>query len=302
MNLRILPEPPNASRGFSQDVCDRHHNALKLLQESLQAERFHAMSLVQAAIAILTERAQTRAWRAATLMRELANVAVAFSNLPLYTNSPLGFRLGEDPEFRSAMRKAEQLANEQSAGSQLAATPSEVYLAVEKAPDVATKVALALTWICAGRVGDLLKTKQHEVMLDPSFATTGALKLQFCRGKGARFSQPYTVATTCPMEWRGLISQFLAQVPPRDWLFPDGHRTFGRLVNLALRTANPEFTVRALRRGALQAMAHAGVPTETLMTFSGHKRVDTLLRYLNWGAEAEGRAQQARAAAVHLVA
>jgi hypothetical protein len=49
-------------------------------------------------------------------------------------------------------------------------------------------------------------------------------------------------------------------------------------------------------------MSQAGVPSETLMTFSGHKRVDTLMRYLNWGAEAAGRAEEARAAAAHLVA
>ena len=75
---------------------------------------------------------------------------------------------------------------------------------------------------------------------------------------------------------------------------------FRSLVNLALRTADPTFTVRALRRGALQAMSTAGVSTETLMLFSGHKRLDTLLRYLNWGAEAGERAGQARAAAQHL--
>ena len=87
---------------------------------------------------------------------------------------------------------------------------------------------------------------------------------------------------------------------PDQWLFPGGTRTFGPMVCAALRTANPEYSVRALRRGALQAMAKSGASEATLMLFSGHKRVDTLMRYLNWGAEAGARQIQAQQAAAHL--
>ena len=195
-----------------------------------------------------------------------------------------------------------QLEANETATQQPAATVEEIVVAVTLAPDVATKVALILTWLCAGRVGDVLKVARREVTLAPDFATTGDLTVKFSRGKGARFNQPYTVPSTCPEEWRGLLNQFLAPLQPADWLFPGQEKVFGPAVKMALRTANPTYTVRALRRGALQRMAKAGVPHETLMTFSGHKRLDTLMRYLDWGAEAGLRVQAARAAATNLVA
>ena len=157
-----------------------------------------------------------------------------------------------------------------------------------------------MTWICAGRVGDVLKVKRKEVALEHNFATSGDLKVTFVRGKGARFSQPYAVPTTCPLEWLRLLRQYLSQFQPEDWLFPGGTKVYGPLTSLALRTANPTFTVRALRRGALQAMAESGVPDATLLYFSGHKRLDTLWNYLNWSAASADKAKRAREAAVHL--
>ena len=131
---------------------------------------------------------------------------------------------------------------------------------------------------------------------------TGDLKVLFKRRKGARFSQPYTVPTTCPDEWRTLVRDYLLPIEPSDWVFPGGTHVFGARACMALRTIEPSFTVRALRRGALQAMSRKGASEATLMLFSGHKRADTLMRYLDWGAESADRAQQAREAALHLVA
>jgi hypothetical protein len=149
-------------------------------------------------------------------------------------------------------------------------------------------------------VGDVLKTKRKDITLEQSFDTTGAIKVLFCRGKGARFKQPYTVPTTCLREWRPLLRQYLDALSPEDWVFPGGTRTYGPLTSIALRSANANFTVRALRRGALQAMAIQGVDFATLRLFSGHTNDDTLKRYLDWGAMAGLMAQQARGAARHL--
>jgi hypothetical protein len=49
-------------------------------------------------------------------------------------------------------------------------------------------------------------------------------------------------------------------------------------------------------------MAVNGVPLETLMQFSGHKRVDTLKRYLDYGAAATAEHNSAYSAAAHLTA
>ena len=106
--------------------------------------------------------------------------------------------------------------------------------------------------------------------------------------------------TECPSLWRALVWQFLHSLEPEEDLFPGGTRRFGPLVNVALRVAHAEFTVRALRRGALQLMATNGANAETLKLFSGHRRDDTLMRYLNWGAQSADRDAMARSAARYL--
>ena len=172
---------------------------------------------------------------------------------------------------------------------------------VRLAPDAATKVAIILTWLCGGRVGDVLKAVQREVKLDHQFNRNGKLKVFFARGKAAQLgSDPYHVPTVCPAPWRPILRQYLEQFGPREELFPGGPKRFGSLVNLAVRTVTPNHSVRALRRGALQTMARNGVPLETLMFFSGHKSVDTCKRYLGWGEHAGEMAAQAQDAARHL--
>ena len=302
-NLRLFAASTSTDEsGKSKEVRQRHQCALRRMQSAFRDRRFWPMSLAGAIVAMHRERAAANHWKSATLQRELANVAGAFQDLPLYSNSPVSFSLNDSAEFRNAMRATQLRANEEQIGSQPAATMAQTRRAISKAPDVPVKVAIALTYSCAGRVGDVLKVKRQEVTMEKDFMATGAIKVAFCRGKGARFSQPYTVPTTCPPEWRSLVHQYLQGMESSAWLFPGGTQTFGVKVNMALRAVDPEFTVRALRRGALQAMARAGVSIETLLLFSGHKRVETLLRYLNWGAEADERAQLARAAALHLVA
>ena len=68
----------------------------------------------------------------------------------------------------------------------------------------------------------------------------------------------------------------------------------------AIRAADPELNLRAMRRGALQTMALAGVSAETLMTFSGHTNDKTLKRYLDWGRLFGAAETAGRAAARHL--
>ncbi len=286
--------------GKTIEVRRRHLQALHMVKTALMETRFAQTPLANAIVTVLRERARARYWKASTLVREMGNLAGAISDLPLYSRSPIGFKLGEAAHFAEAMRSAEQLANAEMIGSQPAATIEEMLSAVAWAPDVATKVALALTWCTAGRVGDVLKLQRQNIKLDADFLTNGRTHLTFSRGKGAQLVQPYTVPTICIEEWRTLVHRFMQGMMPTEWVFPGGTKTFGPLTNAALRTVNPEYTVRAIRRGALQAMAAAGETDATLMLFSGHKSVDTLHRYLNWGAASAARTTDAFAAAQNL--
>jgi hypothetical protein len=276
----------------------RHLNALHAMKRALELEpSLHSRSFAEAVVTVYRARAEERSWRAATLARELANFAGALADLPLYSNSPIGFKLSESPFVTDAMKAAQLAANEELVDSQPAASVEELLLAVALAPDTAVKVALVLTWCCAGRVADVLKLQRKDVELQQDFAQSGKMRVMFVRGKGARLADPYTVPTITNQEWRDLLSTYLAKVQPDEWLFPGWERTFGALVNIALRTANPNYTVRAIRRGALQAMAATGAEHKDLMKFSGHKCEGTLLRYLNWGRSSVAMHRGAYAAA-----
>jgi integrase len=291
----------NPLMGKTEAIRRRHLNALRQMQVALRETLYASMSLPHAVVTVLQRQAKDRGWRPSTLARELANFAGAMADLPIYSNSPVGFKLGQDPLYAAALKSSNQMANESSASSQPAACLDDILWAVQWAPDLATKCLLILTWLCAGRVGDVAKLKRHEVALESDFLQTGRLKVLFCRGKGARFNQPYTVPTVCLVDWRSTLARYLEALDsPKAWCFPGGEKKFGPLANLALRCANPEFSVRALRRGALQRMAAAGATDADLMIFSGHKRVDTLHRYLNWGAEAAERTRRAEMLASNL--
>ena len=55
-----------------------------------------------------------------------------------------------------------------------------------------------------------------------------------------------------------------------------------------------------MRRGALQQLAQAGYSASLLMQFSGHRSVETLLRYLDYGRLYDQANQQGFAAAQQL--
>jgi hypothetical protein len=75
----------------------------------------------------------------------------------------------------------------------------------------------------------------------------------------------------------------------------------GKVVATALKQADPELEQRSIRRGALQHMASDGETSEeTLMMFSGHRRVETLRRYLDWGKKHALREGRGKAAAASL--
>lgn len=309
-NLALTPvpsHPPLIEQGKSAGVRARHRAALKTVKESLLPELWK-LPLGEALVIWFQRRAEERKWSHATLMREMANFAGAMSDLPLYSNSPVGFKLSECPLWRNGIRQAETAANESACREMPAASVEDVFSAVDLCPYVDTRAAMMLAWLCASRVGCIFQLRADDVVL----AENGNLRVSFHRGKGVRFRQPYTVPTKCPAQWLEELAAFLQAAKQRTAgklgsdldLFPaktpSETRLRGVRLTEALRAANPALGQRALRRGALQAMAKDGVPLDTLMVFSGHKRKDTLLRYLGWGRTAEDQAQLGRAAAAAL--
>ncbi len=127
------------------------------------------------------------------------------------------------------------------------------------------------------------------------------MTVMFTDGKGVAFRGPYTVATFCPPRWRPLLEHLLQRRSrPDEPLFPASlgtHAARQRAMLEALRSARAGLNLRAMRRGSLQHLASAGVDVPTLMHFSGHTVVTTLLRYLGYGRLSATTMGQGHAAA-----
>jgi hypothetical protein len=281
--LDMLPDDWLSSK--TVPVRKRHLSALRMVQHELttHSDIYATLSFGEAVVKVYRDRQRQRKWRATTLTRELNSLAGAMSDLVLYSQSPVGYSLSDDAKFKDAQKAAQLAANEELVASQPAMTAKAIDAAISQATDVATKAALALDWMCCGRMSDVMSIKRAEVELAENFQESGEVVISFCRGKGARLSQPYAVATRCPPSWRPWLEQFITTFLPTEWIFPNGHATTAKDASRALQEIEPGVTVRAIRRGALQTLANRGVNEADIMTFSGHASTDGLSRYLRWG-------------------
>lgn len=139
-------------------------------------------------------------------------------------------------------------------------------------------VLILLAWATAARLSCVLRLRRANIHL-----LGDALRVKFVEGKGvwAR-GAPYTVHTSLNA-WVGQVQMFLAASPSSHLFDAADHARLKADVRTALRTLNPQYEQRSLRRGSLTALAEAGASSHVLMHFSGHTNERTLLRYLNWG-------------------
>lgn len=175
--------------------------------------------------------------------------------------------------------------------------PAEIDAAISSIPvsDTATRCAVALQWYTAARVGDILHLRQKSINwagLEPDDNNLVPLSVAISEGKVVRARGPYTIHTAIPLAYAQILDSHLSRLPagdPEAQLFPTTLRAASfqtALIRNALKTAgNDKYNTRSIRRGALQTMARNNVPHDTLMVYSGHKSVDTLLRYLDWGRQ-----------------
>ena len=169
-------------------------------------------------------------------------------------------------------------------------------------------MAIMITWLCAGRVGDATQFRKEDFRLDKISDDTGFMKLRIVvrRGKAARLAQPHTIYTICPPQWATRLLAYLNEFEPTAPLFNRATaKSWGKLraeITRVLRTNNKLFSQKALRRGALQTLAmNPSTDLATVRLFSGHTTDDMLLRYLNWGLHSNKQAAAGQKAALSLV-
>jgi integrase len=152
-------------------------------------------------------------------------------------------------------------------------------------------IALALTWACVARPGDVLKLRRGHVQVNRK----GEVTCRFVEGKGVTLRRrPYTVHSRVPKKWAKWVLGFIAN--KTEFLFQDTPRLRRKLAR-SLRDCDQDYDLRSIRRGAAITMAQKGVDIETIRHFTGHANVEMTERYLAWGWHDQKRACQDRRAA-----
>ena len=282
LNLMSKPPPssvpPSTGAALKKETQRQHQRYLERVCEVLNPK----LKLAEALIDGIDQLANTNTWKKSTTLKAQASVQGALKVLPLYKASAPSLRI-LDPFWSLSMRTREMEAKEEKPDQPHPATADQVFEAIHKTKDDAVAAALLLGWLTASRLGCILQLAKEDIAV-----SANTLAVTFRRGKGVRASGPYTVHTApIPAKFRKRWESYIAT--RKTAMFP--RRLTGASLKLALREVSPKLEQRSIRRGALQLMAANNTDEATLMRFSGHRRVETLRRYLNWNT-VNSRVQQ----------
>ena len=293
--LGSLPE--HAERALMKETRQHHRQLCSFLiaaaKTSIENQSFRKNLNITRFIAdTMLHEATKRGWRASTTATKMGATIGAMSRLNLYTDFPDPIKLGEDQYFRDCMRRCSQQQNKAEVNFP---HPISLVQVTKICEDSNTKThikqLLALTFALAARVGDVLGLARRDVSMKE-----GRLTVSWKRGKTAKASGPHTVAVSVPRSLRNwcttLLSPNINKISNAKWLFDlPGERARDAIkkeLRDAMRKVEARLELRSIRRGALQQMAKQ-IDEKAMMLISGHKRVNTLRRYLDWGMRSEKR-------------
>jgi len=274
------PLPKLVDQALVHTTRVEHRRLLRLLLEMSDKEK--ELPLTQAVLLCILRRRQKRKWRWSTTLKTMAATQGALHLLPLYHQGTYPITISTCPIWTSAMRTAGIRAREQLPKQPLAISPEQVQKTLDTCSNIITFTAILLSWHSAARPCDVLKLATADVTIN----TNATLTIRFRRGKSVRCRGPYSVHTgTLPTRHLTRLQNWISV--RRSWLFPKDFT--GALIKEQLRrsTGDTRMEQRSIRRGALQCLSKApGMTDDILMLFSGHTKVATLKRYLDWGKSA----------------
>jgi hypothetical protein len=302
-----------ADQALTLEVRKQHRRHLAGLQEWLRAHpAMCSLPLEQAAARYMHEVAQTphrtQPWQWQTLHRSMCALAGALSNLPLYANlsHPIVLNRHTAPFWHAQLSRVNQMAQQSQPSGQAAVLQEHIEIAVAMSPRAWVKAALLLMWLSGQRVGCILQMR----IADMELGEDGAMALHMCRGKGVKLRGPYTVGSMVApgSPWHQLLQVYLRErrlccQSTEELLFPATAETPLRnrmpVMRAALRVADPQLNLRAMRRGSIQAVMLApGATIQAVRDRAGHTSERTTRRYLDWGRrDAEALRQGAALAA-----
>lgn len=273
-------------------------NHIKILRE-IQAlpPSMNDVPMNRAVVDMVMQKATRKRWMWSTASSYLSTCASACRDLHLYSTCVRGFDLRKDTYFQAANIQAQRNARKTALKPVKSAPLTlEEFSRLEKELKSGTDAwyLLNLTWYMAGRIGDVRRIRPEHVIchLEDEDAN-GYVKVQarFMEGKGAYFWDPYTIMTSMPRKIAQQLQTYVREHRSGAYLFTEAQQ---RVVSKAITKLFPgTHSVRSIRRGRLVTLADAGVTDETLKVLSGHKKMETLHRYLGFGHKSSDAAAAA---------
>jgi hypothetical protein len=293
-----LPTDRTVLQGLSFDQRKRHLYTLDTVTELIwrMHQELSGLSLPLIFVKAIDKLQQERAWRSpGALLATAATLLGALERLDQYT--PLNpIRLHQHSPWRDAMKRWEKLAL-RVLPEVTAVTLDEVKVLLSRL-SVDARSVLLIAWLHAARVGNVftVKVKESEIQRQPNNIHTWVIT--WTAAKTTPKIGAYTTHTAIPTGWLPEVLALSLSKAPDDYLVHP-HLEKAMVIDLraALKSLNPQHDLRSLRRGSLTAMAKQGVDLETLLTYSGHRTVDMLLRYLQRGKVLQQRVEKGALAA-----
>ena len=290
-NGRPAHIPPVAWRQLSAATRSSHIRWLRALKGADPS--LYGTPLATAVVEIVLQRARQSGWKWSTISSNLSLASSALAKLPLYSNCTQGIDISSDPVFSAASRRSSQLAritvkqNTRLTAPMSLATYQKV---LDALVDPADRLFFEICWTLAARIGDARQLTSANITFDHAQATAEALPVtfRFVSGKTTQAHGPYSVRVVLSRTLAQRLTDHMKHTGPHSSLWTAASQ---ERLRVAVRAHN--LTLRSVRKGSLQHQAALGVSDEALRLLSGHRRMETLHRYLNWGEYSANAAKAA---------
>ncbi len=294
-----LPTDRSILRGLSFDQRKRHLYTLDTLMEVIlrYPADYSQLPLPCVWIKAIDQLQEERAWRSpGALFATASTLMGALERLNQYTLlAPI--RLTSYSQWRDALKHWEKKAL-RVLPDVTAVTLEEVRVLLSHLSPDATALLL-IAWLHAARVGNVFTVKVKESEVQTSSQGVFNWVITWTAAKTTPKVGAYTTHSAVPATWMPLLKELVDGKGPNDYLVhPSRERALVTELRAGLQRLDPRHDLRSLRRGSLTAMAKNGVDLETLLTYSGHRTVEMLLRYLQRGKVVQQRIQKGAAAAL----
>ena len=279
------PANSHLAEALTKGTRDRHLRVLALLRDTIaQDPHLPHLPLPLAAVVATARTARALKWSPSTKLTMAGALSGALKRLQQYSPQHLPLDLGATTTFGDYLRLLAKRARRSLRIVKEYITPAQaqqIIEAIRATGDKRLLVAFVTAWSHGARVSNVFRLVPENLTLQEDRVT-----VLWVDAKTTAYIGPYVTAAMLPRQLFQEFQESLRDFDPQQPLIPEqGHRKAMKALLKIMRETlqQPQLDTRALRRGALIAMARVGSTLETLLSISKHKDVASLRRYIGYG-------------------